>query len=256
MKTKARRHLTLSGESDKLFDNGRYPLPFSFNREVAQVFDDMVQRSIPLYREVNEYVLEWALHYAQEDSRIYDIGCSTGTTLDLLGRHLEHSNVELIGIDLSESMIARASKKLNSSHMRHKITLIQKDIMDVEIKGASVVIVNYTLQFLPIHQRRKLLKSIYDGMAPGGLLFVSEKIRSPIPEFQETATFIYEGFKENQGYSRTEIERKKEALDQVLIPLTEEEQKKFIIESGFHFCESVIKWNNFVSLVALKGQIH
>ena len=111
---------------------------------------------------------------------------------------------------------------------------------------------NYTLQFLSVPQRQKLLQSIYQVLIHGGLLFLSEKIRSECPQFQETITHHYEAFKAKNGYAQNEIERKKEALENVLIPLREAEQLKMLKESGFQYIESLIKLHNFVSFVALK----
>ena len=243
--------LTWLGASDNMFATGEYPKRFEFNDEVARVFDDMVQRSIPLYQDVTEYVCDWALRYYQPGSWIVDIGCSTGTAIAYVGQRLTGAG-RFMGIDNAPAMIARASSKLTAFPSRHELRMVCDDLFNVPLEPASVVIINYTLQFIPIAQRRRVLAMAYEALLPGGLLFVSEKVRSTCPRFQETVTGIYEGFKEQHGYSRTEIERKKEALDNVLVPLTEEQQRGLITSVGFEFCESVIKWNNFLSLVALK----
>ncbi|SMF76335.1 carboxy-S-adenosyl-L-methionine synthase CmoA [Pseudobacteriovorax antillogorgiicola] len=244
--------LVLNSKKDELFASKQYPKPFAFNAEVAGVFDDMVKRSIPLYCDVTTYLGDWALDYYKAGSHIYDIGCSTGTTMIHLAQRLEKP-VTFFGVDNSSAMIAKAEEKLDHAPEQHRYQLICDDVMNVAISNASVVIINYTLQFLPITQRLALLQKIYDGLCPGGILFVSEKVRFDNPQFQETSTKIYEEFKERQGYSRTEIEKKKEALDNVLIPFTEQEHKDFLGQAGFSHCDSVMKWNNFMSLVAFKG---
>ncbi len=247
-----RPQLILNNKKDKLFSGKRYPKPFSFNHDVAEVFDDMVRRSIPLYSDVTRYMSLWTKNYYKPNSNIYDIGCSTGTGLLHLAQSLDQT-VNFLGIDNSAAMIAKARQKLSQFPIQHSLKLICDDIMNVSITGASAVIINYTLQFLPIADRRQLLASIYDGLLPGGILFLSEKVRFSCPQFQETTTTIYEDFKASQGYSRTEIEKKKEALDNVLVPFTEQEHRENIERAGFSQFECVMRWNNFLSIVAFKG---
>lgn len=248
----SRPKLVLTSEKDDLFSRKRYPKPFSFNEDVAEVFDDMVERSIPLYSDVTRYTSLWAAQYYQPGSRIYDVGCSTGTGLLHLAESLAQGT-NFIGIDNSQAMIAKARKKLKNFPEHHTLDLVCDDVMNMGFSGASVVIINYTLQFLPISHRQKLLANIYKGLMPGGILFLSEKVRFSCPEFQETTTAIYEEFKAGQGYSRTEIEKKKEALDQVLVPFTEKEHHESLSRAGFSQFECVMRWNNFMSIVAFKG---
>jgi len=243
--------LYLSSDTDALFDRGPWPKPFVFNEDVVRVFDDMVSRSVPLYQEVVACAAHWALAYYQPGTRLIDVGCSTGTLLELLGRFLQQPAM-LVGIDSSQPMIAKAKEKLVQRQSRHQIELICDRAQNCSFDNSSVVIMNYTLQFLPLSQRQTVLQSIYDSLVPGGLLFLSEKTRSPYPSFQETMTCHYEAFKARNGYARTEIERKKEALENVLIPLTEAQQIQMLRDRGFQQIDSLIKLHNFISFVALK----
>lgn len=246
--------LALSSSKDDLFERSIYPRPFSFNEDVASVFDDMVQRSIPLYKDVSVYLLPWVKSFYQEGTAVIDIGCSTGTSLHAIGHYLDQ-RANLIGIDNSQAMIEKARNKLKDLSPKHDIKLICEDVLNVRFEDASVVIMNYTLQFLPASKRLVLLKKIYDSLRPGGLLFYSEKLRSAHPVVQEMKTVIYEKFKENQGYSKTEIARKKEALENVLVPNTEKEHEQLLQKAGFTHYESVMKWNNFISMIAIKDLI-
>lgn len=243
--------LYLSPEKDEIFETGPWPKPFVFNEDVVRVFDDMVSRSIPLYREVLACAAHWARAYYQAETRIIDVGCSTGTFLELLGRFLKQPS-KLIGIDNSQPMLEKARQKLVHVQQIHQVELICKNVEDCSFENSSVVVINYTLQFLPMQERQKLLRSVYEGLAPGGLLFLSEKIKSAYPQFQETITVHYEAFKARNGYARSEIERKKEALENVLVPLTEAQQAQMLNESGFAQVDSPIKLHNFISFVALK----
>ncbi|MEL7034391.1 MAG: carboxy-S-adenosyl-L-methionine synthase CmoA [Cyanobacteria bacterium J06592_8] len=244
--------LYLSSEKDELFEKGVWPKPFIFNEEVVRVFDNMVSRSVPLYREVVACATQWSLAYYQEGTKVIDIGCSTGTFLELLGRFLKQP-ATLVGIDSSQAMLTQAENKLAKISDFHQIELICDQAENCSFHQSSVVVMNYTLQFLPLPKRQKLLRKIYEGLVPGGLLFLSEKMRSASPQFQETITLHYEAFKTRNGYAKTEIERKKEALENVLIPLTESEQMAMLKESGFEQVDSIIKLHNFISFVALKS---
>lgn len=244
--------LKLVGHNDKIFAGPHYPKPFSFNQEVAAVFDDMVQRSIPLYCDVTRYAADLSRYFYQKGSAIIDIGCSTGTTTHHIGWQLD-APAHFVAIDKSEAMVERAQQKLADFPSRHRLELLCADIMASPLPPASVVIINYTLQFLPVADRRVLLRRIFEALVPGGVLLISEKVRSSSAQLQEMTTSIYERFKEQQGYSKSEIERKKEALDQVLIPFTEDEHRRHLRAVGFEEVESLMKWNNFVTLVALKA---
>ncbi len=243
----------LNSASDKLFASGRYPKPFCFNEEVAQVFDDMVSRSVPLYIDVTRFTGDWIQHFYQPETAIVDIGCSTGTTTHWIARVLD-TPAHFLAIDNSPAMIEKAREKLNQFPEQHTLELRCENVMKVRLPPSSAVVINYTLQFLPVAERRKLLERIYEALVPGGILLISEKLRSPSPVVQELTTFLYERFKMEQGYSRTEIELKKEALDQVLVPFTEDEHRHHLKEVGFEHVESLMKWNNFITLLALKGR--
>lgn len=243
--------LYLASDKDDLFKDGPWPKPFAFNEEVARVFDDMVSRSVPLYREVLTCAAHWAKAYYQTSTRLIDVGCSTGTFLELVGRFLPPP-AQLVGIDSSPAMLAQAQAKLTPTQERHSLELWCESAENCSFTNSSVVVVNYTLQFLALPQRQALLRSIYTGLVSGGLLFLSEKVKSPVPQFQETMTRHYEAFKQQHGYAQREIERKKEALENVLIPLTEAQQVEMLQTCGFQQVDSLLKLHNFVSWVALK----
>ena len=246
------KELALNSEKDTLFNTQASPDPFVFNEAVAAVFDDMISRSVPLYRETITCAAQWACDYYQPNTNIIDIGCSTGTFFDLVGRLLPPS-VSFIGIDSAQPMLDRAAKKLTKLSEVHQLTLWHKNVLDCSFDNSSVVVMNYTLQFLPVSDRSVLLQTIYDGLQPGGLLFLSEKVKSPIAPLQTIMTQHYESFKAQNGYARTEIERKKAALENVLIPLTQSAQLEMLSNAGFSQIDTVLKMHNFTSFVAVKG---
>jgi len=246
---------TLLGGRDQLFATGKAPVPFEFNEEVAQVFDDMVTRSVPMYKDVTKAVVEWAREFYTEGSRIYDIGCSTGTTIEAICRDFSINNRSgsFVGIDTSEAMLKRAEIKLKPWLSEHEISLRTENASKTPFSNASLVVMNYTLQFVPVYSRLDLLKSIYSGLNKDGILILADKVKSESPKLNQTQTKFYEKFKERAGYSQTEIERKKEALDNVLVPLTFDKQMEMVRAAGFEHVEPVYKWNNFVTLIAVKS---
>lgn len=244
--------LSLVSQKDKLFESGPFPVPFEFNSDVVEVFDDMVSRSVPMYEEVNRLLIQWAYLFHQPNTNIYDIGCSTGTMIKALATHLPYP-AKFFGIDSSAPMLEKASQKLEEIGHRHSLILSNNDANAVEYENASFSVINYTLQFLPLSKRKALLNKIFQGTLSGGILFLSEKVRSNDPFFQDAMTRIYEDYKHRAGYSKNEIERKKEALDRVLVPSTHKELESMLFEAGFNDIETVIRFNNFVSIVAKRN---
>lgn len=236
--------------ADRLFAGADFPIPFQFDHRVAQVFDDMVSRSIPFYRQVMELQLCLVREYYQQGTTLYDLGCSTGSTLQLLAEYLDPVP-QMVGIDASAAMIAKAEDKLGASDSPN-IRLAVGDIRTFAYPDASVVLLNYTLQFLPVRDRANLIRKIGAELRPGGILVISEKVRFDDSRLSELSRRTYEDFKRCNGYSETEIQRKKEALENVLVPLTRKEQLDLLHDAGFGTVETVFQWNNFVTYLAIK----
>ena len=245
--------LTLVGGVDRLYDHGG-PTPFRFNKEVVDVFDDMVSRSVPLYSEAIDFLLYLVARYYQAGSNIYDLGCSTGTTLDSIARSMPPAEYKLriVGVDEAKHMVDECRAKLGWASQDHSVNIVCGDICEVPIDDASVCILNYTLQFVPYANRDALLQKIYAGLQDGGILFLSEKIRSSDPAMQETCVWAYEDFKHRRGYSKEYIARKKDALDNVLVPYSEVQLCDALMAAGFDHVQTCVKWNCFVSIVAQK----
>lgn len=258
------------GPQDQLFASEEEPQPFAFDETVAEVFDDMVTRSVPMYREALDLLAYWANKHYISGTNIYDLGCSTGTTIDVLlqvlrGKNDSHSTIELvssgnpttirmIGVDNSRPMIRRARAKLMDAVKEGKVSLRQDDIVKCEVVDASIVVMNYTLQFIAYEERLRVLRKVYNGLHEGGILFLSEKLKFSSREMQDTMTWIYEDFKRRAGYSLQEIRQKKKALKNVLVPLTEKDLERILKDAGFQEIELVLKWNNFSSFVAVKRE--
>jgi len=233
---------------DKLF---KKPIrkQFEFDEDVASVFDDMLSRSVPHYNDMLQLTTSFALKYVSENSVIYDLGCSTATTLINIAQNSDN-NLQLIGIDTSDAMLNRAKHKTNAYGIT--IEFIEDDIFNVPFEKSSVIISNYTLQFIRPLQREKLIKKIYNSLKPGSVFIFSEKVITDNKILNKQYIDKYYDFKKTQGYSEFEISQKREALENVLIPYTYEENKKMILDAGFSHFDCLFKWINFATFIAIK----
>ncbi len=233
---------------DNLFDK---PITkqFEFDEDVASVFDDMLRRSVPYYKEALELTTSFALKYLEDGNRVYDLGCSTASTLINIAKH-SNKNFELIGVDNSHAMLERASHKAKAFGI--DINFIEDDIFNVELQSSKLIISNYTLQFIRPLMREKLIKKIYDSLEDGGIFIFSEKVISEDKILNKQFIDEYYNFKKEQGYSEFEIAQKREALENVLIPYSYEENKKMILDAGFKNFDCLFKWINFGTFIAIK----
>jgi tRNA (cmo5U34)-methyltransferase len=223
--------------------------PFRFNQEVSAVFDDMALRSIPLYRELIQLTLTWSLQFYRPDTYLYDLGCSTGTFIELFCRRVS-TPARIIAVDSSAAMLQRAQAKIAVQPASIEIEFVQKRLQDVIFQPASVIVVNYTLQFLPVADRVAVLSRMAQQLTQNGILILSEKLRWQDASWHEFATQNYEQFKQQNGYSQREIERKKEALERVLIPLSLPEQIQMLQEAGFRRFQPLLSWQQFTTIIA------
>lgn len=225
---------------------------FKFGKKVADVFDDMVNRSVPFYAEIQRMIGELAARHAQDNTAVYDLGCSTGTSFILMDKTIK-SNIYFTGIDDSLDMLEKCDTKLRKAGLSKPYNLLVGDLNNgIEISNASVVNLCLTLQFVRPMHREKLLKKICDGLVPGGVLILVEKILAEESNFNRDFVDYYYNYKRRQHYSELEISQKREALENVLIPYKLSENIAMLHESGFGHCEVFFKWYNFSGLLAVK----
>lgn len=238
---------------DNLFAEKMVPRDFVFDDKVAQVFDDMINRSVPGYSTVIAMIGVMADRYCKEGSCVYDLGCSLGGATLAVANRVTGRNYHLIAVDNSAAMVTRLESKLESlRYSGVEIECLCEDIQVTSLKNASVVILNYTLQFIPVADRTELITKIFDGMQPGGILIVSEKIQFPDQDLNALFTDLYHSFKENMGYSKLEISQKRAALENVLIPETIDQHRDRLSRAGFHSIDVWFQSFNFASMVAFK----
>jgi len=223
---------------------------FEFDEEVASVFDDMINRSVPFYKEVLDLVSALVVKNLPKGGVVYDLGCSTGTTLiEIFAK--KDFEAKLIGIDNSEAMIKRAKDKAKAYGAN--IDFILGDIIEYKYKKADIFISNYTFQFIRPIKRDRLVKKIYDSLNEKGVLIFSEKVISEDKILNKQLIDIYFEFKKSQGYSEFEIMQKREALENVLVPYTPKENEEMIKNAGFRYFETVFRWANFATFFARKS---
>ncbi len=233
---------------DKVF-NKEIEKQFEFDEEVASVFDDMLDRSVPFYRDVLSLVSTLVEKNTKEGDRVCDLGCSTATTLlEIFSKNSK--KLELIGIDNSSAMIKRAKRKVAA--FGADIKLFQADFIKDEIPLSKIIIANYTLQFVRPAKREELVKKLYNSLEKGGFFIFNEKIIYEDKKLNKQMIDIYYDFKKQKGYSEYEIAKKREALENVLIPYSDEENISLAKSVGFKNVNIIFKWANFACFIAQK----
>lgn len=225
---------------------------FKFDDKVANVFEDMLKRSIPGYSTVIGMTGMLASKYAQANSNLYDLGSSLGASSLSMRNRLTAKNCRIIAVDNSPAMVKRSKAFFKLDKSKTPIDIACADIRNVEIKNASVVILNYTMQFLPLCDRLPLIQKVYNGLLPGGILILSEKIKYQNIEVDNFLVDLYYTFKKLNGYSALEISQKRDALENVMAPESIEENKNRIVNAGFQKCELWFQMFNFVSFLTVK----
>ena len=226
---------------------------FTFDSKVAAVFPDMIKRSVPGYASVVAMTGVLAGQYAQPGSKCYDLGCSLGESSFAMADATRNIDCSIVAIDNSEQMLDECQKRLHIIDASEKVDLLCADILDVNFKKASVMVMNYTLQFIDISQRDALMKRIYDALLPGGILLLSEKIQDEDKQTNQRLIDMHHAFKKANGYSDLEISQKRTALENVLLPETIECHKQRLSNAGFANIDIWFQCFNFMSLIAYKA---
>ncbi len=225
---------------------------FTFDEDVVRVFPDMLRRSIPGYQTIITQTGLLAARYAKKNSNIYDLGCSLGTTSLSILQQIDEIECCVLAIDNSEAMSQQCKYNLQAYVGNTEVLCLCADITGVPIKNASVVAMNFTLQFIPPERRFALMNKIYSGLQPGGAFIISEKIGFDDQEQEALHTDMYHAFKQANGYSKLEISQKRTALENVLITDSLPQHIDRITKSGFKSVEVWFQCFNFVSMIALK----
>jgi len=225
---------------------------FVFDENVVDVFPDMINRSVPGYSTVINLIGLLAQQYAKPNTRLYDLGCSLGAASLSMRHRITQENCEIISVDNAEAMIERLDKILQRDNSQTPVQTLCSDIQNVDISNASVVVMNFTLQFIPLQERKEILTKIYNGLNKGGCLILSEKLAFSDNDENETQIELHHAFKKSNGYSDLEIAQKRSALENVLIPETAETHIQRLKQTGFSQVFPFFQCFNFASFIAIK----
>jgi tRNA (cmo5U34)-methyltransferase len=247
---------TLPGSTpDTLFAEVRPRVEdFDFGKDTAAVFDDMLDRSVPFYSEMQRMLGELVADFAVDGTAIYDLGCSTANAFLAVGAKLRPDlDVRFVGLDSSEEMLRKAEQKLSATRFPWPYALKLHDLNDgLHIDNASVALMVLTLQFVRPLNRESLIASLHQGLNHNGCLLLVEKVLGEHSVFNRLFIDHYYEMKRRKGYSEMEIAQKREALENVLIPYRLEENKRLLRRVGFHQIDVFFKWYNFCGIIAVK----
>ncbi|MCW9710082.1 carboxy-S-adenosyl-L-methionine synthase CmoA [Avibacterium sp. 21-586] len=225
---------------------------FTFDENVAEVFPDMIQRSVPGYSNIITAIGMLASRFVTPNSNVYDLGCSRGAATLAARRNIHQPNVKIIGVDNSLPMVERCRQHVQAYHSDIPVEILCDDIRNIEINNASMVILNFTLQFLPPQDRTVLLEKIYQGLNPNGVLVLSEKFRFNDEKIDELLIDLHHEFKRANGYSELEVSQKRTALENVMRTDDIERHKVRLKSVGFSHIELWFQCFNFGSMLAIK----
>jgi len=240
-------------QQDQLYSQPREAISkFVFDESVVKVFEDMIGRSVPGYSTLLSMFPVLARYFVTENSHCYDLGCSLGASTLAMQQGIDKHGVKIIAVDNSRAMVDRCKTLTQSHNSLARVDVRQADICDLAMNNASLVVMNFTLQFISAERRQQLTDKIYAAMNRGAAFVLSEKIKSPDEQQQERLISLHHAFKKANGYSDLEISQKRSALENVLLPETIEQHISRLQKSGF---SEVLVWFqcfNFVSILAIK----
>jgi len=225
---------------------------FKFDAQVANVFSDMISRSVPGYRQILEMLPTLVKELQAGGINYYDLGCSLGAGMMAISKGVDKkTRSQIIGIDNSAHMLKQAKQRLEAVN-GFEFELREQNIQDTNIENASMVLMNFTLQFIPLEERDKMIQTIFDGLAKGGALILSEKIKFKDLATNQCLIDIHHQYKADQGYSQLEIARKRDAIENVLIPETLDTHIERLQSSGFSIITPWVQNLQFISILAVK----
>nr|WP_275441744.1 carboxy-S-adenosyl-L-methionine synthase CmoA [Pseudoalteromonas sp. CNC9-20] len=225
---------------------------FTFDANVVEVFPDMIERSVPGYATIVSTLGKLAGKYAQPHTRLYDLGCSLGAVTLSMRRNLTQSGCEIVAIDNSQAMVERCRMHLQGFRSAVPVDVQLGDILDAKLENASVVAMNFTMQFIPPEQRHALLTRIFNALKSGGVLLLSEKLKGENADVDELLVDLHHDFKRANGYSELEISQKRTAIENVMRTDTLSTHIERLQDVGFSQTQVWYQCFNFCSMVAIK----
>jgi len=246
------KKIAIMDKIDNLFAKPITPETFRFDQVVAEVFPDMIKRSVPGYNTIIEGIGKIAHKYIQKNSLVYDLGCSLGAATLSIREQVIDRSYQIVGLDNSEAMVNRCLQHLQVYRSNIPTEIVLADILEFKYQPCSFAVLNFTLQFLELKERTRLLEKIYQSLHPGGALILSEKILFDNELTNQTMVDLHHQFKKNNGYSDLEIAQKRAALERFLIPETQQVHLERLNQVGFSRANIWFQHYNFSSFLAVK----
>ena len=243
----------LSHKPDNIYATQQRALrKFSFNKQVVDVFPDMINRSVPGYTNIINGIGKIAAKHCTNGAIIYDLGCSLGAASLSIAKHNTHKDITIRGIDNSAAMIERCHQHISAFSYGNLIELYEGDLLEAELDQCDMVVINFTLQFLAREHRQFVVDKVFASLKPGGILILSEKVIHNNPSIEQLLVDIHHDFKRENGYSDLEISQKRNALEDVMKLDSIEQHQKRLSTAGFSDNAVWYQHYNFLSLIAIK----
>lgn len=239
--------------TDIIFSNKQSKIKdFAFDAQVVEVFPDMISRSVPGYNTIIDTIGRLSRRFVTDNTNVYDLGCSLGAATLAMRKGIQAQGVRIIGVDSSSAMVERCKMHVNAFKGSTPVDIVHDNILDITIENASMVVLNFTLQFIEPNQRQALINKIANGLKPGGLLVLSEKISDDDELCRELLIDLHHDFKRANGYSELEIAQKRTALENVMLIDNLPTHLKRLEDSGLQHQAPWFQCFNFFSILAIK----
>ena len=225
---------------------------FAFDAQVVEVFPDMISRSVPGYATIIDTIGRLSQKFVLPNTTVYDLGCSLGAATLAMRKGIEAEQCNIISVDNSSAMVERCKMHINAFKGTTPVEVIEANIQDIHIKNASMVVLNFTLQFIDKAERQKLISTIAEGINEGGLLVISEKISHGDSTIDEHLINLHHDFKRANGYSELEVAQKRTALENVMRTDSIEQHITRLKNAGFKHVSPWFQCFNFISFIAIK----
>ena len=240
-------------DTDSIYSNPHTNVKdFAFDAQVVEVFPDMISRSVPGYKTIIDTIGRLSQRFVTDNSNAYDLGCSLGASTLAMRQGITAKNCQLIGVDNSPAMVERCKMHVNAFKGDTPVEIIEGNIQDIAIENASMVVLNFTLQFIEKSQRQNLINKIAKGISPGGILVISEKVSFNDNPIDELVIDLHHDFKRANGYSELEVAQKRTALENVMHTDSIEQHVNRLTQAGFTHVSPWFQCFNFISFVAIK----
>jgi tRNA (cmo5U34)-methyltransferase len=225
---------------------------FTFDAQVVEVFPDMISRSVPGYNTIIDTIGRLSQRFVQKNSLVYDLGCSLGAASLAMRKGINDKQCKIIAVDNSSAMVERCKMHINAFKGETPVEVLEANIQDVKIENASMVVLNFTLQFVDKSERQTLINNIASGINTGGILVISEKISHGDSIIDEHLINLHHDFKRTNGYSELEVAQKRTALENVMRTDSIEQHIERLKSAGFSHVSPWFQCFNFISFIAIK----